>query len=166
MIHCGTHGTLEWLPGKSVALSRGCAPEVVLGATPVIYPFIVNNPGEAAQAKRRIAAVTIGHMTPPLIDAGAMARRPSSKPCSTNMRGRNRSTPARARLLADAILDRAAETGLPQDCGLEEDADPLTALARLDAWLCDLKDMRIGDGLHIFGRGPQGALRRGKSRLP
>ena len=71
LVHCGTHGTLEWLPGKSVALSASCAPEAVLGAIPVVYPFIVNNPGEAAQAKRRIGAVTIGHLTPPLIAAGA-----------------------------------------------------------------------------------------------
>ena len=73
IIHLGTHGTLEWLPGKAVALAE-CAPEVLLGATPVIYPFIVNDPGEAAQAKRRIGAVTIGHMTPPLIDAGPHGR--------------------------------------------------------------------------------------------
>ena len=71
IIQLGAHGTLEWLPGKAVALSESCAPEVLLGATPVIYPFIVNNPGEAAQAKRRISAVTIGHLTPPLVAAGS-----------------------------------------------------------------------------------------------
>ena len=70
VIHCGTHGTLEWLPGKAVALSETCAPRAVLGPVPLIYPFIVNNPGEAAQAKRRVAAVTIGHLTPPLTAAG------------------------------------------------------------------------------------------------
>ena len=71
IVQLGAHGTLEWLPGKAVALSESCAPEVLLGPTPVIYPFIVNNPGEAAQAKRRISAVTIGHLTPPLIAAGS-----------------------------------------------------------------------------------------------
>ena len=70
LIHLGTHGTLEWLPGKALALSAECWPEKVLGPVPVIYPFIVNNPGEAAQAKRRLAAVTIGHLTPPLSAAG------------------------------------------------------------------------------------------------
>ena len=70
LIHLGTHGTLEWLPGKALALSATCWPEAVLGALPVIYPFIVNNPGEAVQAKRRLAAVTIGHLTPPLSAAG------------------------------------------------------------------------------------------------
>ena len=72
MIHMGAHGTLEWLPGKSVALSSSCWPDALIGATPVIYPFIVNNPGEAASAKRRLGAVTIGHITPP-ISTGALA---------------------------------------------------------------------------------------------
>ncbi|MFB0994206.1 MAG: cobaltochelatase subunit CobN, partial [Paracoccaceae bacterium] len=66
LIHMGAHGTLEWLPGKAVALSQHCWPEILLGACPVIYPFIVNDPGEAAQAKRRISAVTLGHVPPPL----------------------------------------------------------------------------------------------------
>ncbi len=66
----GAHGTLEWLPGKAVALTAECFPEIVTGPLPVIYPFIVSNPGEAAQAKRRIAGVTIGHLPPPLV-AGA-----------------------------------------------------------------------------------------------
>ena len=70
LVHLGTHGTLEWLPGKALALSQACFPEALLGPLPVIYPFIVNNPGEAVQAKRRISAVTIGHMTPPLSIAG------------------------------------------------------------------------------------------------
>ena len=70
LVHLGTHGTLEWLPGKALALSDECWPEVVLGPLPVIYPFIVNNPGEAVQAKRRLGAVTIGHLTPPLSAAG------------------------------------------------------------------------------------------------
>ena len=67
LVHIGAHGTLEWLPGKSVALSGDCWPEALTGPTPVIYPFIVNDPGEAAQAKRRIGAVTIGHLPPPMV---------------------------------------------------------------------------------------------------
>src|SRR5262249_6315803 len=67
LVHMGAHGTLEWLPGKAVALAEACFPEAVAGPLPVIYPFIVSNPGEAAQAKRRIAAVTLGHLPPPLV---------------------------------------------------------------------------------------------------
>jgi len=104
MIHCGAHGTLEWLPGKAAALSEACAPEVVLGPMPVVYPFIVNNPGEAAQAKRRLSAVIIGHLTPPLMHAGAMARPTRSTRCSTNMRAPKCLTPKRARLLAKPSL--------------------------------------------------------------
>ena len=70
LVHMGAHGTLEWLPGKAVALTAECFPEIVTGPLPVIYPFIVSNPGEAAQAKRRIAGVTIGHLPPPLVAGG------------------------------------------------------------------------------------------------
>jgi cobaltochelatase CobN len=69
LVHMGAHGTLEWLPGKVVALTAACFPEAVVGAVPVFYPFIVSNPGEAAQAKRRLGAVTIGHLPPPLVGA-------------------------------------------------------------------------------------------------
>ena len=159
MIHCGAHGTLEWLPGKAAALSEDCAPEVVLGPTPVVYPFIVNNPGEAAQAKRRLSAVIIGHLTPPLTQAGAHGAAQEIEALLDEYASAQSLDPKRARLLAKAILERAAETGLAQDCGLKDDDDPIGALQRLDAWLCDLKDMRIGDGLHVFGEAPQGARR-------
>ena len=86
LIHCGAHGSLEWLPGKSVALAEDCAPEIALGPVPLVYPFIVNNPGEAAQAKRRSAAVIVSHLSPPLVKAGAHGATPNSKACSTNMR--------------------------------------------------------------------------------
>src|SRR3984957_12271867 len=151
MIHCGTHGTLEWLPGKSVALSAACAPEAVLGAIPVIYPFIVNNPGEAAHAKRRIRAVTIAHLTPPLMAAGAHGAVAELEGLFDEYAQAQALDPRRARAIAQLILERAGQSGLSQECaasGLDHEA----ALVRLDAWLCDLKDMRIGDGLHVFGR--------------
>ncbi|MBV8806668.1 MAG: cobaltochelatase subunit CobN, partial [Sinobacteraceae bacterium] len=69
VIHFGTHGTLEWLPGKSLAMSADCAPDALLGDLPVFYPFVVNNPGEGAQAKRRSHAVIIDHLVPPLTQA-------------------------------------------------------------------------------------------------
>ena len=152
LIHLGTHGTLEWLPGKALALSPECSPEIVLGPVPVIYPFIVNNPGEAAQAKRRIAAVTLGHLTPPLIDAGShgpMAELEALLEEYAEADGLDRRRAAR---LAQAILDLARRSGLADDCGLSPDEDPGLALGRLDAWLCDLKEARIGDGLHCYGQ--------------
>jgi cobaltochelatase CobN len=152
LIHLGTHGTLEWLPGKAVALSQECAPEAVLGALPVIYPFIVNDPGEAAQAKRRIAAVTIGHMTPPLTDAGLCGDAREFEALLDEYAQAQELDPRRARRLADAIVARARESGLAAESGVSASDDVPGALARLDAWICDLKEMRIGDGLHVFGR--------------
>lgn len=159
MIHCGTHGTLEWLPGKAVALDEDCAPEALLGPLPVIYPFIVNNPGEAAQAKRRIAALTIGHLTPPLTRAGNHGAAQEIEALLDEYAAAERLDPRRARLLASAILDRAKETGFLHESGIAEGADPMGALQRLDAFLCDLKDMRIADGLHVFGHSPKDLLR-------
>ncbi len=153
LIHLGTHGTLEWLPGKAVALGAACAPEAVLGAVPVVYPFIVSDPGEAAQAKRRIAAVTVGHLTPPLVAAGAHGAAAEIEALFDEYAEAQGLDARRARLLGSAILDHARGSGLAADCGIAEGAEPEAALVRLDDWLCDLKEARIGDGLHVFGRG-------------
>jgi len=123
----------------------------VLGPLPVIYLFIVNNPGEAAQAKRRICALTIGHMTPPLTLAGNHGPALEIEALFDEYAIAESLDPKRARLLSQAILERARDTGLLQDSGLKDAADPAAALRHLDAWLCDLKDMRIADGLHVFG---------------
>ncbi len=156
LIQLGAHGTLEWLPGKAVALSGSCAPEVLVGATPVIYPFIVNNPGEAAQAKRRIGAATVGHLTPPLVAAGAHGAAIELEGLFDEYSEAQGLDPRRASAIAALILERGAETGLIRECAAEG-KPPEKALIALDAWLCDLKDMRIGDGLHVFGRSPESA---------
>ena len=157
LIHCGTHGTLEWLPGKSVALSNECAPEILLGPLPVLYPFIVNNPGEAAQAKRRLAAVTIGHLTPPLIEAGTSGVLTELESLLDEYSTAQTLDPRRASHLADVILTRVKDHELDRDAGLTKDLNRDEQLAALDAFLCDVKEMRIADGLHIFGRASQHA---------
>jgi cobaltochelatase CobN len=154
IIHCGTHGTLEWLPGKAVALSEDCAPRAVLGSLPLIYPFIVNNPGEAAQAKRRTAAVTIGHLTPPLTAAGAHGAAGELEALFDEYAEAQSFDPRRATRLAELIMARAWDTGLAAESGIAPGSDADEALIKLDAWLCDLKDMQIGDGLHVFGQAP------------
>lgn len=159
ILHCGTHGTLEWLPGKAVALGEDCAPEAVLGPLPVIYPFIVNNPGEAAQAKRRTAALTIGHMTPLLMCAGNHGAAIEIESLFDEYASAQSLDPKRAARLAQAILAKAEGTGLLKDSGAEKASDPVEALRRLDAWLCDVKEMRIADGLHIFGQSPSSSMR-------
>jgi cobaltochelatase CobN len=152
LIHLGAHGTLEWLPGKSVMLSAACAPEAVLGPTPLIYPFIVNDPGEAAQVKRRAAAVAIGHLTPPLVDAALYDAAARIETLLDEYATAAALDPRRARLVAGAIVDEAERSGLAEECGVVRETDVTETLARLDAWMCDLKEMRIGDGLHVFGR--------------
>jgi cobaltochelatase CobN len=159
MIHCGTHGTLEWLPGKAVALSEACGPRAVLGPVPLIYPFIVNNPGEAAQAKRRAAAVTIGHLTPPLIAAGSHGAAIELESLFDEYSEAQSLDARRAARLAELIMARARDTGLAAESGVTDDLDTAEALVRLDAWLCDLKDLRVGDGLHVFGQAPEAARR-------
>jgi cobaltochelatase CobN len=159
MIHCGTHGTLEWLPGKAVALADDCGPRVVLGPTPLIYPFIVNNPGEAAQAKRRTAAVTIGHLTPPLTVAGIHGATAELEGLFDEYSEAQSLDPRRASRLAELIMARAHDTGLAAESGIAPSTDVTEALIKLDAWLCDLKDMRVGDGLHVFGHAPESQRR-------
>nr|WP_294523741.1 cobaltochelatase subunit CobN [uncultured Rhodopila sp.] len=155
IIHCGTHGTLEWLPGKATALSASCAPRAVLGPVPLIYPFIVNNPGEAAQAKRRTAAVTIGHLTPPLTASGSHGAAAELEGLFDEYAEAQSLDPRRATRLAELIMAHARDTGLAAESGVAPDEDAEAALPKLDAWLCDLKDMQIGDGLHVFGQPPE-----------
>jgi len=155
LIHMGAHGTLEWLPGKTVALSAECFPEIVTGPLPVIYPFIVSNPGEAAQAKRRIAGVTIGHLPPPLVAGGPLSgdARELERLIDEYAQADGLDRRRRERLAA-LIVETAQRSGLAREAGLVDVGDPDDALRRIDAWLCDLKDLAVKDGLHVYGRAP------------
>lgn len=156
VVHLGAHGTLEWLPGKAVALTPACFPQAVMGALPVVYPFIVSNPGEAAQAKRRLAAVTVGHLPPPLAGAGLTAAEQKLERLVDEFAQADGLDRRRRARLAALIVESAAETGLAATAGVAAGTDPDEALRRIDAWLCDLKDLRIKDGLHVFGHAPEG----------
>ncbi|RVB33822.1 cobaltochelatase subunit CobN, partial [Mesorhizobium sp. M7A.F.Ca.CA.001.16.1.1] len=155
LVHVGAHGTLEWLPGKTVALSENCFPEIVTGPLPVIYPFIVSNPGEAAQAKRRIAAVTLGHLPPPLTGAGLDENQHKLERLVDEYAQADGLDRRRRDRLAKLIVDTAQKTGLASEAGVARTDAPDEALRRIDAWLCDLKDFAIKDGLHIYGRAPE-----------
>lgn len=155
LIHMGAHGTLEWLPGKSVALSSSCWPDALLGATPVIYPFIVNNPGEAAAAKRRLGAITIGHMTPPISSGKLPPGLHAIERLLDEYSLADGLDPRRRERLARAIVDVARETGLDRDSGLADTMTPLESVVRLDSFVCEVKDTLVADGLHVFGRVPQ-----------
>ncbi|GBQ73734.1 cobaltochelatase subunit CobN [Komagataeibacter intermedius] len=155
MVHLGTHGTLEWLPGKAAAPSATCWPSVLVGGMPVIYPFIVNNPGEAAAARRRLGAVTIGHMTPPIVPAGsAGADTGDLERLIDEYAAADGLDRRRGAILRGEILQRADSLGLLNETGLTRTDDEDEALARLDAYLCDVKDLQIRDGLHVFGNPP------------
>ncbi|MDZ4087633.1 MAG: cobaltochelatase subunit CobN [Tabrizicola sp.] len=153
LIHMGAHGTLEWLPGKSVALSDTCWPEALIGPLPVIYPFIVNDPGEAAQAKRRIGAVTLGHLPPPLAQSVVPPELQRLERLLDEYSTADGLDPARRTRLISSIRDEAAASGVAQDLGVSPNATPAEAITRIDRFVCDLKESQFGQGLHIFGDG-------------
>src|SRR5215831_3424181 len=156
IVHLGKHGTLEWLPGKALALSAECFPEAVLAPLPHLYPFIVNDPGEGTQAKRRSQAVIVDHLTPPLTRAGSYGGLAELERLIDEYYEATQGDARRVPTLAAAILDQARAGGLDGDCGINGADDPATALRKLDGFLCELKELQIRDGLHVFGTSPQG----------
>jgi cobaltochelatase CobN len=158
VIDLGKHGTLEWLPGKALALSAECFPEAMLGPLPHLYPFIVNDPGEGTQAKRRAQAVIVDHLTPPLTRAGSYGEPAELERLIDEYYDAVRGDPRRIAPLAADILERARAAGIDRDCGIALEDDRLTALKKLDGFLCELKELQIRDGLHVFGQSPGGFL--------
>lgn len=159
IVHMGKHGNLEWLPGKSVALSEECFPEAVFGPTPHMYPFIVNDPGEGTQAKRRAQAVIVDHLTPPLTRAESYGPMRDLEGLVDEYYEAAGVDPRRITYLKREILSLTNSTGLAEDAGFTGDDDE-SDLAKLDAYLCDLKEAQIRDGLHVFGESPVGRLER------
>lgn len=163
VIHVGKHGNLEWLPGKGVGLSENCWPDALLGPLPNIYPFIVNDPGEGAQAKRRTQAVIIDHLMPPLTRAETYGPLRNLELLADEYYEAQLLDPRRARELQRDILQLVRETHIDRELQLDEkldsEADAAIWLPRLDTYLCDLKESQIRDGLHIFGESPTGRLR-------
>ncbi len=184
VIHFGTHGTLEWLPGKSIALSAECAPDALLGDLPLIYPFVVNNPGEGAQAKRRTHAVIIDHLVPPLTHADtygplATLARLVEEYYRAEVLDTNK-LPVLRRQVWDLVRTERLEDDLKQirvqrhgnhehpwdertnEEGIPRALDKLSGrgfahlLEDLDAYLCDLGRAQIRGGLHVFGAPPEG----------
>jgi cobaltochelatase, CobN subunit len=159
IVHMGKHGNMEWLPGKAVALSETCLPEAAFGPTPHLYPFIVNDPGEGTQAKRRAQAVIIDHLTPPLTRAETYGPLRDLEALVDEYFEAAGVDPRRITTLRREILSLSSVTGLDRDVGMSG-ADEESDLAKLDAYLCELKEAQIRDGLHIFGTAPEGRLAR------
>ncbi len=159
IVHVGKHGNLEWLPGKSVALSEECYPEAVFGAMPHLYPFIVNDPGEGSQAKRRTQAVIIDHLTPPMTRAELYGNLHQVEGLIDEYYEAQTLDPSRLKLISDRLSQLIIQENLHQDLGIESSTLNESSLASFlktaDGYLCELKESQIRDGLHILGQCPQ-----------
>jgi len=160
IVHMGKHGNMEWLPGKALALSQECFPEVALGATPHFYPFIVNDPGEGSQAKRRAQAVIIDHLTPPMTRAETYGPLKDLEALVDEYYEAAGLDPRRLEYLRREILSLTQASRIDEDAGIDWKADEQAQLSSLDNYLCELKESQIRDGLHIFGTSPEGRLER------
>ncbi|WP_121970226.1 cobaltochelatase subunit CobN [Leptolyngbya sp. BC1307] len=161
VVHVGKHGNLEWLPGKGIALSAQCYPEAAFGPMPHFYPFIVNDPGEGAQAKRRSQAVILDHLTPPMTRAELYGPLQQLESLVDEYYEAQNLDPTRLLIIADKIITLLNNTDLQQDLNLtaapQAQSDHLqTWLPQIDGYLCELKEAQIRDGLHIYGQCPEG----------
>ena len=155
IVHVGKHGNLEWLPGKSLALSESCYPEVALQAIPHIYPFIVNDPGEGSQAKRRAHAVIIDHLTPPLTRAELYGGLDKLEALIDEYYEAQTLDPSRLKVISKRIEKLVKSEHLDKELGITTDS--ITEFLTIaDGYLCELKEAQIRDGLHILGQCPQG----------
>jgi cobaltochelatase CobN len=162
VVHVGKHGNLEWLPGKTAGMSAACGADAAIGDIPLIYPFLVNDPGEGTQAKRRAHATLIGHLVPPMARAesyGDIARLEQLMDEHAQIAALD---PAKLPAIRAQIWTLIQAARLDHDLGLDErphDAEFDGFLLHVDGWLCQIKDAQIRDGLHVLGAAPEGADR-------
>jgi len=162
VVHLGKHGSMEWLPGKNAGLSAACATDAAIGNLPLIYPFLVNDPGEGAQAKRRAHATIVDHLIPPMARAesyGDIARLEQLLDEYSNIAAMD---PAKLPAIRAQIWTLIQAAKLDHDLGLDgrpHDAEFDDFLLHVDGWLCEVKDAQIRDGLHVLGGAPVGEAR-------
>jgi cobaltochelatase CobN len=162
IVHLGKHGTLEWLPGKMLALSASCAPDAAVGSMPLVYPFVVNDPGEGAQAKRRAHAVVIDHLVPPMMRAESYDELAGLEALMDEYARLEVLDPSKLPGLAAQIWSAIETANLQDDLGIDgRPADAGALVEHLDGYLCEVKDVQIKDGLHVLGVVPDGAHLRG-----
>ena len=160
VIHLGKHGTLEWLPGKGLGLSAGCAPDAVLGDLPLFYPFIVNDPGEGTQAKRRAHATVVDHLVPPMARAESYDEMAQLEQLLDEHAQVQAMDPAKLPAIREQIWELITAAQLHHDLHVSEtpsDEEFDDFLLHVDGYLCEVKDVLIRDGLHILGQAPTGA---------
>jgi cobaltochelatase CobN len=165
IVHLGKHGTLEWLPGKSLGLSPACAPDACLGDVPLFYPFVVNDPGEGMQAKRRAHAVLIDHLVPPMMRAETYDELAQLERLLDDYARAEALDPAKLPALANRIWTLLHAADLHRDLEVTGEQPALedfsTLIEHVDGYLCEIKDLQVRDGLHILGRVPEGEQLRG-----
>jgi cobaltochelatase CobN len=162
IVHLGKHGTLEWLPGKMLALSAACAPDAALGDVPLVYPFVVNDPGEGVQAKRRAHAVIVDHLVPPMMRAETYDELAELEALLDEYARLEVLDPPKLPALAARIWAAIEAANLQAELGVAERPDDVGALiGHIDGYLCEIKDIQVKDGLHVLGRAPEGEQLRG-----
>ncbi|UTI64125.1 cobaltochelatase subunit CobN [Paraconexibacter antarcticus] len=164
IVHLGKHGTLEWLPGKMLALGESCAPDAALADMPLVYPFVVNDPGEGAQAKRRAHAVVVDHLVPPMMRAESYDELADLEALMDEYARLEVLDPSKLPGLGAEIWKAIQAANLHEDLGLDAEHEPDdagTLVEHLDGYLCEVKDVQIKDGLHVLGVVPEGPHLRG-----
>ncbi len=159
VIHLGKHGTLEWLPGKGLGLSADSAPDAVLGDLPLVYPFIVNDPGEGTQAKRRAHAVVVDHLIPPMARADTYGDLAKLEQLLDEYATVQALDPDKLPVVRAQVWELVTAAQLHHDLHTESqpEADAFDDFVlHVDGYLCEIKDVQIRDGLHILGRAPRG----------
>jgi cobaltochelatase CobN len=162
IVHAGKHGTLEWLPGKGVGLSARCFPDVALGDVPLVYPFVVNDPGEGAQAKRRAHATIVDHLLPPMTRADTYDEVARLEQLLDEHAQVAALDPSKLPAIRKQVWELLVAAQLHQDLGVAAapDGDAFDQLInRVDGYLCELKDAQIRGGLHVLGQVPSGPAR-------
>ncbi|MCD9141103.1 cobaltochelatase subunit CobN [Streptomyces albireticuli] len=162
MVHLGKHGNLEWLPGKNAGLSAACGPDAALGDLPLVYPFLVNDPGEGTQAKRRAHATLVDHLVPPMARAESYGDITRLEQLLDEYAAISSMDPAKLPAIRAQIWTLIQAAKLDHDLGLENRPDDDgfdDFLLHVDGWLCEVKDAQIRDGLHVLGGAPTGPER-------
>jgi len=157
VIHLGTHGTLEWLPGRSVGLGEDDWPDVLLGDVPNIYPYIVDNTGEGTQAKRRGYAVIIDHLTAPIIVSGLYGDLAQLQDLINSYD--NTELQERKEILKAQILELVEKLHLDEDLNLNLQTTEFETIKNMvEHNLEELSATLMPYGLHTFGLALEGEV--------
>lgn len=158
ILHIGKHGSLEWLPGKSAGLSASCYPDLAITDLPHLYPYIINNPGEGTQAKRRSFACIMDHLIPVMTNADSYDELAELEVQLEDYYQAKTLDPAKLPYLKNLIWEKVTQADLYKDLAIDKETAPADFdefLEKLHGYLSEVKDTQIRDGLHIFGEPPR-----------